>query len=90
MKNNGPQDMQLLSLCTCAEGFQGCVQDLRKGGAEPNVREACAKVFSHAPKTLTMPLINTFLMTKKAVLGLVATRLLFRASPISLLLVLAQ
>ena len=50
---------------------QGRIQDLRKGGAEPNAR----KNFSHTPKALTTPLNNAdSLMTKKGVLGLVATR----------------
>ena len=43
-------------------------------------RAKCArKIFSHAPKTLTTPLIYTFLqdswLTKKAVLGLVMMRI---------------
>ena len=40
---------------------QGRIQDLKKGGTEPNARKARAcKGFSHAPKTLIMPLINAF------------------------------
>ena len=53
-------------------------QDLREGGAKTFAREACAQNLSHAPKTLTTPLIKRVLegswLTKKAVLGQIATR----------------
>ena len=53
-------------------------QDLREGGAKTFAREARAQNFSHAPKTLTTPLIKRVLegswLTKKAVLGQIATR----------------
>ena len=42
---------------------QGRVQDLRKVGAEPDARRVRAQNFSHAPKTLTTPLIYAFSKT---------------------------
>ena len=35
--------------------YQWRIQDLKKGGARPNAREARAKNFSHAPKISTTP-----------------------------------
>ena len=52
-------------------GFEG-------GGAKTFAREARAQNLSHAPKTLITPLIKRVLegswLTKKAVLGQIATR----------------
>ena len=49
---------------------QGRVQDLKKGGASPIARKACVQIFSHAPHERVL---DDSLMTKTAVLGLVAT-----------------
>ena len=53
-------------------------QDLREGVLRHSRAKRALKIFSHAPKTLTTPLIKRVLegswLTKKAVLGQIATR----------------
>ena len=58
---------------------QGRVQDLKKGGAGPIARKVCAQNFSHAPKTLTTPLINVLANDKEGCFRLsIDEKLLFR------------
>jgi hypothetical protein len=55
--------------------LQGRVQDLKKGGAGPIVREARAqKKISHAPNDDHAPSLTRSWMAEKAVLGLVSMR----------------